>query len=86
MREDILEMIDTMLDAEGDIRIGGVYFVRSQIMKQMDPIAYRELVNDIIDSRLTDLQDDLDRLDPDVDADEVETIKEMIEELEDFCV
>jgi hypothetical protein len=85
-REDIMDMVDEMLDADGDICIGGVYFVRSQILKEMDPIAYAEVCSNYIDARLVDLQDDLDRLDPELDADEVESIQEMIEELEDFSV
>jgi hypothetical protein len=40
------------------------------------------MVNDIVDSMIDDLQYDLDRLDPEVDADEIDDIKERIEELE----
>lgn len=82
MLDILTEMVDEMLDQDGDIRIGGVYFVRSAIMKEMDPIAYRGLVTDLADARITDLQDDLDRLDPDTDADEIAEIQAQIDELE----
>ena len=84
MREMIEEMVDEMLDADGDIRIGGVYFVRSRILKEMDPIAYRELVLDYVNSHLEELRDELECLDPESDADEVEFLKDRIEELENI--
>lgn len=82
MLDTIQEMVDEMLDQEGDIRIGGVYFVRSQVMKEMDPTAYRQLVLDLADARITDLQDELDCLDPELDADEMAEIQAQIDELE----
>lgn len=83
---DILEMVDEMLDSEGDIQIGNLLFSRSEIVKRLDPTAYRIMVNEIVDSQIEDLQYDLDRLDPDIDADEIEDIKERIAELEDATV
>ncbi len=84
MRDSIEQMVDEMLDADGDIRIGGVYFVRSHIMKEMDPIAYRELVLDYVNSHLEELRDELECLDPEADADEVAELLERIEELENI--
>ena len=81
---DILEMVDDLLDSEGEVRIGNLTFSRSQIVKELDPIAYREMVSDIVDAQISDLEYDLDRLDPEVDADEIEDIKERIADLEDF--
>ena len=79
--EMILEMVDELLDSEGDVKIGNLTFSRSQIVKELDPIAYRMMVNDILDSHIADLQYDLDRS---VDEDEIVAIIEQIAELEDF--
>ena len=81
--EAIIEMIDEMLDCEGDVVIGNLTFSRSQIVKRLDPIAYREIALDIVNSQIEDLQYDLERSD---DEDEIEAIKESIAELEDFYV
>lgn len=83
---DILEMVDDMLDGEGEVRIGNLLFSRSEIVKRCDPTAYRIMVNEIIDSMVEDLQYDLERLDPEVDADEITDIQERIAELEDATV
>lgn len=82
--DSVNEIVDEMLDAEGDVCIGGIYFNRSYILKELDPIAYRQVALDIIDQHLTELQDDLECLDPETDADEVETLKALIAELEDY--
>ena len=79
---DIMEMVDDLLDSEGDVVIGSLTFSRSRIVKELDPIAYREICNDVVSSQIDDLQYDLDRLDPEVDADEIADIKERIEDLE----
>jgi len=84
--EMIIEMIDEMLDCEGDVIIGNLTFSRSQIVKRLDPTAYRMMALDIVNSQIEDLQYDLDRLDPELDADEILDIKERIAELEDFSV
>jgi hypothetical protein len=81
--EAIIEMIDEMLDCEGDVVIGNLTFSRSQIVKRLDPVAYREICLDIVNSQIEDLQYDLERSD---DEDEIEAIKESIAELEDFSV
>ena len=81
--EAIIEMIDEMLDCEGDVVIGNLTFSRSQIVKRLDPIAYREICLDIVNSQIEDLEYDLERSD---DEDEIEAIKESIAELEDFSV
>ena len=82
MREMLQEMVDELLDSEGDVVIGNLTFSRSYILKELDPIAYREICNDVVNSQIEDLQYDLDRLDPEVDAEEIADIKERIEELE----
>ena len=84
MRDYIEEMVDEMLNEEGEVRIGNLSFDRSTILKECDPIAYREVVLEYINSRIEDLEYDLERLDPEVDADEVENIKAQIEELENY--
>jgi hypothetical protein len=79
---DIMEMVDELLDMDGDVVIGNLTFSRSDIVKRLDPIAYREICNDVVSSQIDDLQYDLDRLDPELDADEIADIKERIEDLE----
>jgi hypothetical protein len=78
----ISEMVDDSLDCGGDVVIRGIRFSRSQILKELDPIAYRELILDYADAEIGNLQDDLDSLDPETDADEIEDIRSRIEELE----
>ena len=80
-RDDILEMVDEMLDMDGPVMIGSLEFSKSQILKRLDPVAYREVCINLIDSHLEDLQYDLERSD---DEDEISFIKEQIEELENF--
>ena len=79
--EMILEMVDELLDSEGDVKIGNLTFSRSQIVKELDPIAYGMMVQDIVNSQIEDLQYDLDRS---VDEDEIVAIIEQIAELEGF--
>ena len=64
--------------------IGNLSFSRSQIVKRLDPIAYDMMVNDIIDSRIEELEYDIDRLDPELDADEIADIHVQIAELQEF--
>lgn len=82
--EMIIEMVDEMLDCEGDVIIGNLTFSRSAIVKRLDPVAYRVICNEMIDSHLEDLQYDLQRMDPEFDADDIEFVKERIAELENF--
>jgi hypothetical protein len=82
--ESVNELVDEILDSEGDIVIGGVTFCRSYILRELDPTAYREVALNLIDEHLTDLRDDLESLDPELDADEVETLQGMIAELESY--
>ena len=82
VREMIEEMLDDALDCDGEVEIGSLSFSRSQIVRELDPIAYRMMLTDYADSMIQDLQYDLDRLDPEVDADEIADIQERIEELE----
>ena len=84
MENMITEMVDELLDMEGDINIGGNIFTRSDILRSLDPTAYRELCIDTANSLIEDLQYDLDRLDPEVDADEIADIQVRIAELEDI--
>ena len=80
-KQAIYEMVDEMLDSEGPIMIGSMQFYRSDILKRLDPVAYREVCIDLIDSHLEDLQYDLEHSD---DEEEISFIQEQIEELEDF--
>ena len=80
------EMVDELLDMEGDVIIAGVTFNRSAILKEMDPIAYRELCIDMADTHIEDLKSDLEYLiDSDIDGehyDEIDDLKSRIRELE----
>lgn len=80
--EMIREMVDELLDMDGDINIANNIFTRSDILRSLDPTAYRILCIDTADALIEDLRDDLDRLDPVEDFDEVEDLKSRIEELE----
>lgn len=78
----VTEMVDEMLDSEGDVVIGNLTFSRSEIVKRLDPTAYRIMVVEIADAEIENLQYDLDRLDEELDADEIADIRERIEALE----
>ena len=83
MRNDeILEMVDEMIDCDGPVIIGNLTFYRSDIVRRLDPVAYREMVCNITNSMIEDLEYDLERLDPEVDAEEIADIRERIESLE----
>jgi hypothetical protein len=83
MRNEILEMVDDLLDSDGEVVIGNLIFSRSDIVRKLDPTAYRIMVLEVVDSLIEDLQYDLECLDPEVDAEEIADIKERIADLED---
>ena len=66
--------------------IAGITFSRSAILKEMDPIAYREIMLEMADSHIEDLKSDLEFLqDSDIDGehyDEIDDLKSRIRELE----
>ena len=78
----ITEMVDEVLDSEGEVRIGNLLFSRSRIVRELDPTAYRIMLVEFADAEIENLQYDLDRLDPEVDAEEIADIRERIEQLE----
>ena len=79
---DIVDMVDDLLNSEGEVRIGNLIFDRSEIVKRLDPTAYRIMVNEYIDSMIDDLRYDQERLDPETDMAEHQEIQERIDELE----
>jgi hypothetical protein len=81
-KQAIYEMVDEMLDSEGPIMIGSLEFYRSDILKRLDPVAYREVALELVNSHIDDLLDDLSRYEH--DEDEREFIQERLAELEDF--
>jgi hypothetical protein len=81
--EAIIEMIDELLDMDGPVMIGNLTFYKSDIVRRLDPVAYREMALDFVNSHIEDLEYDLERSD---DEEEREAIKEQIAELEDFSV
>jgi hypothetical protein len=86
MRKMLEDMVDELLDIEGDIIIRGIPFSRSSILKEMDPIAYRELMIDMADAHISDLNEELeDLIYSDIDGehyDEIDELKARIRELE----
>ena len=68
------------------VEICGITFDRSVILRECDPIAYRMIVNECIDSMIADLEYDQDQLDPEVDMDEHQEIQERIDELENAYI
>ena len=79
---DIVDMVDEMLNDEGPVQIGNLTFDRSEIVRRCDPLAYRIMVNEYIDSMIDDLRYDQERLDPETDMAEHQEIQERIDELE----
>jgi polyhydroxyalkanoate synthesis regulator phasin len=77
----VIDLVDELLDMDGDVTIAGSTFSRSYILKQLDPTAYREILLDTVNAHIEDLRDDLDRLDAVENFDEVEELKSRIEEL-----
>lgn len=84
MRDFVTDLVDELLDSEGEVQIGNLSYSRSEVLKAVDPIAYREVCLEIVNSEIENLQYDLDRLDPELDADEVEDLKERIAALEEY--
>jgi len=84
MRDMIEEMVDELLDMEGTVEVAGSVFSRSAILRELDPTAYRMLCNDTADALIEDLKGELDRLDPVEDFDEVEDLKDRINQLENI--
>ncbi len=79
-QSDIIDMVNDLLDEQGEVSIGNLTFYPSQILRECDPIAYRITVNEYIDNMIQDLQYDLDRTD---DEDERTDLQDQITELED---
>ena len=86
MRDMIEEMVDDLLDCDGDVVIGNLTFSRSQIVKRLDPVAYSDMCSDMADAHIDDLKDELEYLkDSDIDGehyDEIDDLQSRIRELE----
>jgi hypothetical protein len=80
-RDEIMEMVDDVLDLDGPVIIGTLQFSKSQILKRLDPIAYRQACIDYVNSHIEDLQYDLEHSD---DEDEISWIQDQIADLENF--
>jgi hypothetical protein len=82
----IEEMLDERLDAQGPVIIAGLTFDRSAIIREMDPIAYREMCCNLADTMIDDLRSELEFLkEEDVDGehyDEIDDLEFRIRELE----
>jgi len=44
-----LEMYDDLLDDDGPVRIGNLTYSASQVLREVDPVAYRCGFNDYVD-------------------------------------
>lgn len=82
MRDLVEDMVDELLDSDGPVIVAGMPFDASAILKEMDPTAYRLMCSDIADNLISDLQYELDNLDPEVDEDEIADIQDRIDALE----
>jgi hypothetical protein len=80
-RNEIMEMVDDMLDLAPGVLIGTLHFSKSQILKRLDPVAYREVCIEYVNSHIEDLQYDMDHSD---DEDEISWIQDQINDLENF--
>lgn len=45
-----VESFDELLDADGPLKVAGLEFWPSRILKELDPIAYRSYLMDTIDA------------------------------------
>jgi hypothetical protein len=79
-QSDIIDMVNDILDEQGEVTIGNLTFYPSQILRECDPTAYRITVNEYIDNMIQDLQYDLDRTDDEYDRNHLQA---QIDELED---
>ena len=79
-QSDIIDMVNDLLDEQGEVSIGNLTFYPSQILRECDPVAYRITVNEYIDNMIQDMEYDLERTD---DEDERTDLLERIAELED---
>jgi chromosome segregation ATPase len=86
-----------MLDEQGDIEIGNITLTPSDVLREMDPIAYRTGLSDYVDGldldndpsynelkeELSDLEDDKERSEELIEELQ-EELEKLEEELEDF--
>lgn len=63
---------DEALDSEGDIQVAGLTFSPSQIVKEMDPTAYRCGMNDYNDEEQNTLTEEIEQLEADIKEAEAE--------------
>jgi len=83
-REDIESIVDDFLDDEYSVTIAGLEYSASRVRKEIDPIAYRQIYLDYVDTlnkedteEYHDMEEDYKNL-----SDEIESIQEQIDELE----
>ena len=65
MKQNIVEQFEEMLNEQGVVMIAGVEFDRADILKELDPIAYDEGLNNFADSMGYDLDEEEDDGQPD---------------------
>ncbi len=68
-----------MLDEQGDIEIGTLSFSPSDVLREMDPIAYRTSLNDYVDG--LDIEDDEEYAERKENLEECESERDSTEEL-----
>lgn len=67
---------DDALNCEGDIQVAGLTFSPSQIIKEMDPTAYRCGMNDYNDEEQNTLTEEIEQLEADIKEAEAEEKQE----------
>ncbi len=68
---ELIRAFEEMIDEEGEVKIANVSFYRSQILKELDPIAYKCSLYDYADA----MGIDVDELENDIDIEEYLKLK-----------
>ena len=83
-REDLKSIVDDFLDDEYPVIIAGMEYSASQVLKKIDPIAYRAIYDDYVDgldkediTQYQNMEEEHQHL-----SNEIESIQEQIDELE----
>jgi hypothetical protein len=58
MKQNIVEQFEEMLNEQGAVMIAGIEFDRADILKELDPIAYDESLNNFADAMGVELDEE----------------------------
>lgn len=78
------DLYEETLDTDGDVTIGNLSYSPSEVLKQVDSIAYREGYNNWIDEYISEATQELENIEDDIKKQkkEIEELKEKIKEAE----